>query len=216
MIAVIQCAASKRPDAGFLLTRSGHNVLFVADPKIAPASATEVFAHPDDLAEDRKSFRQQLLEYNASGSNPLGLARAFELYQNRAYGELVRKLGVDNVFILSAGWGLLRADFLTPQYDITFSPAVKKDAPWKFRHRRHVFNDLNQLPKDPNAPVFFFGGKDYVPLFSALTEGVTRERTIVYNSHMPPVGTGCKLERFETTMKTNWHYSAARQYLQRV
>jgi hypothetical protein len=216
MIVVIQCAASKRPNAGSLKTRSGRDVLFVADPTLAPRSDTHVFAHPDDLAEDGKSWRQHLVDYNESGTNPLGLAKAFELYENPAYGELVRKLGVENVFILSAGWGLIRGDFLTPQYDITFSTAVKKDAPWKFRHRRHVFRDLNQLPNDTRAPVFFFGGKDYIPLFSTLSRSIAAERTIVYNSDTPPKEPGCKIERFETTMKTNWHYSAARRFVERL
>ena len=38
------------------------------------------------------------------------------------YGtQLVEIFGIDNVYILSAGWGLIRASFLTPNYDITFS-----------------------------------------------------------------------------------------------
>ena len=43
------------------------------------------------------------------------------LYKNSAYEYLVNQLGEDKVFILSAGWGLIPAPFLTPDYDITFS-----------------------------------------------------------------------------------------------
>jgi hypothetical protein len=38
---------------------------------------------------------------------------------------LVEKFGIEKVFILSAGWGLIRADFLTPNYDITFSGSAE-------------------------------------------------------------------------------------------
>jgi hypothetical protein len=61
-----------------------------------------------------------LQEYNAlPGNNPLGLYPAWRLYENRSYEGLVDRFGVDNLYILSAGWGLISAAFLTPNYDIT-------------------------------------------------------------------------------------------------
>jgi hypothetical protein len=36
----------------------------------------------------------------------------------------VDRFGLENVYVLSASWGLIRADFLTPYYDITFSSSA--------------------------------------------------------------------------------------------
>ena len=67
MIEVIQCSASKRPDAGHLVTASGKLVDFVAHPQMAPRDLDRLYARPDDLCEDGISWRQFLLKYN----NPL-------------------------------------------------------------------------------------------------------------------------------------------------
>jgi hypothetical protein len=76
MICVIQCAASKQPTAGHMLAHDGSLVDFVADPLAAPPNAARAYARPDDLAEDGKSWRQHLVEYNKNaGNNPLGLLR---------------------------------------------------------------------------------------------------------------------------------------------
>lgn len=216
MTVVIQCAASKRPHAGSLRTADGRKVLFVADPAAAPPDQEFTYARPDDVAEDGRTWREHLTTYNEAGGNPLGLLRAFELYENPAYGQMVSQLGIENIYILSAGWGLIRADFLTPLYDITFSSAVKKSAPWKYRRRTDVYRDLSQIPKTSSDEVVFFGGKDYVTLFCALTDGIAATRTVFYNSDTPPRAPGCNLERFQTSTRTNWQYEGARWFLSRA
>ena len=66
------------------------------------------------------------MDYNNNpAGNSLGLLPVYRLYANPVYERLVDKLGVANVYILSAGWGLIRADFLTPSYD---SPSVRAHA----------------------------------------------------------------------------------------
>ena len=82
-----------------------------------PHDARYVYAHPDDLSDSGITWRERLLRYNRQpGTNPLGLLRAWELYQNAVYSRLVRTYGIERVYILSAGWGLITADFLTPNY----------------------------------------------------------------------------------------------------
>jgi hypothetical protein len=84
MIVVIQCAASKRPDAGHLIAANGKLVDFVAQPQIAPRDPDRVYARPDDLCEDGISWRQHLLKYNDNpGDNPLRLYPAYQLYENK-------------------------------------------------------------------------------------------------------------------------------------
>ena len=213
MIVVIQCAAGKNPSAGHMLTENKQPVMFVADPQKAPADESIIYKRPDDLARSGLSWRGAFIEYNgkyknAASGNPLGLLPAWKLYKNPAYGELVSAFGIQNVFILSAGWGLIPADFLTPNYDITFSASA--DA-YKRRHRRDCYEDLAMLPKDTGKQVVFVGGKSYVPLFCSLTGGVRSERTVFYNSQTAPNAPGCVRPRFMTKTRTNWHYECARK-----
>jgi hypothetical protein len=214
MIAVIQCAARKRPDAGYLRTSQGKPVLFVADPSRAPASEACAFARPDDLSDTGATWRQVLLQYNADpGNNHLGLSPAYQLYGNPAYRGLADRLGIARTYILSAGWGLISAAFLTPQYDITFSQDAKRKAPYKYRRQQDTYHDLNQLPDSTGDLVVFFDGRDYVPLFCSLTRVLEAPRLLFYNSEQPPEAPGCSLERYRTATRTNWHYECVTAFL---
>lgn len=213
MKVVIQCAASKREGAGMMERRNGAKVKFVADPALAPHANGVVYARPDDPAEYGSTWRDEVLEYNRSpGSNPLGLLRASELYTEDVYQLLASRFGVDNLFILSAGWGLIPADFLTPNYDITFSSG-KKIASYKRRKKADPYQDLCLFPSDSDEPVVFLGGKDYVPKFVSLTAEAKGLRVIFYNAKDEPKAPGCTLVRFypkKPGTRTNWQYECAR------
>jgi hypothetical protein len=210
MRVVIQCAGSKR-EGGYFRARDDRPVKFVAHPE--RVSATEragyILARPDDLASDGRSWRALVLDYNAgaaSRDNPAGLFEASRLYEPSAYSLLVERFSPENVFILSAGWGLIRSDLLTPNYDITFSSQADDG---KRRRRRDVFQDLMQLDMASTEPIVFLGGKDYLALFSALTSSSRAERRVFYNSATIPSAPGCRLQKYETTLRTNWHYECA-------
>ncbi len=98
---------------------------------------------------------------------PLGLLPAWRLYRHPTYELLFRRIGPERLYVLSAGWGLVRADFLVPNYDITFSKAGNVP---KFKRRggQDVYNDF-ELPSGIADPLVFFGGRDYIPLFTKLT-----------------------------------------------
>ena len=131
---VIQCAKSKDPNAGHLRLGNGRRVMFVADPAQAPRNTPYVFKRPDDVATGGRSWRETLIEYNRKPEdNPFGLLPAWRLYRNGVYGELIETFGVESVFILSAGWGLIASEFLTPSYDIAFSGNAER---YKRRRRR--------------------------------------------------------------------------------
>ena len=211
MIVVIQCAASKRPNAGHLVAASGKLVDFVAHPQMAPRNPDRVYARPDEHREDGISWRQHLLNYNDDpGDNPLRLLSAYQLYENGAYGRLVERFGLRNVYILSAGWGLIRADFLTPCYDITFSPSA--DA-YKRRRKTDRYDDFRMLQDDTQDDIVFFGGKDYLPLFCSLTNTIRSTKVVFFNSANVPRFNGCAFRRFETTTRTNWHYECVNAFL---
>ncbi|MBL6987325.1 MAG: hypothetical protein ISR72_09875 [Methylobacter sp.] len=208
---VIQCAATKnlaQPGAGFLTTDK-RLVQFVAQPELAPFNEQYAYAHPDDLSDGRQTWRERLSDYNnGTPSNPLHLLPAYRLYVNSAYENLVKKFGAEQVFILSAGWGLISANFLTPDYDITFSKA-KNVEPYCRRSKSDTYSDLCQLPDDGES-IVFLGGKDYLPLFCMLTRELKGMKKVFFNSSVDPnLGHGFCSERFITTKRTNWHYSCA-------
>jgi hypothetical protein len=210
VIAIIQCAARKRPDAGYLRTRDGTRVLFVAEPEAAPLADSVIYARPDDTV-DGTTWRKQLLAYNRNPvGNPLGLLPAFELYQNEAYRKLAAKVGSEKLFILSAGWGLIGASFLTPYYDITFT--AQADA-YKRRRKNDRYHDLAMLPPDTEEPIVFFGGKDYLPLFDHLSSGVHAPRIVFFNSASAPRIGHARTIRFQTSTPTNWHYECVDAFL---
>lgn len=211
MLVVIQCASGKTADAEYLHDQNQIPVSFVAQPDLAPAEKGLRFARPDDPAGDGKTWRDVLLRYNqAVPQNPQGLLPAYQLYQHPVYARLVDRFGLEKIYILSAGWGLILGTFLTPYYDITFSPRAEK---YKRRHKKDDYRDFNQLPADTNEKIVFFGGKDYVPLFARLTSNYPGERTIFFNSATRPAVSNCDLIRFETRTRTNWHYECANAFI---
>src|SRR5439155_7251570 len=106
-----------------------------------------------------------------AATNPLGLLPAYRLYSHDSYSALVDRFGMKHVFILSAGWGLIPAPFLTPNYDITFSASA---GAWKRRRKDDRYADFC-LMGDDGDEIIFLGGKDYFPLFCRLT-GALRGR----------------------------------------
>ena len=215
-IAVIACAGKKKPNAGRLVDR-GREVMFVAHPEDAPADGRFLYRRPDDPASSGRSFRDMLEEYNRDrrADNPWGLLPAWELYVPPVYRALRDACGADKLFILSAGWGLVGADYLLPHYDITFSNSAKGRNAYKRRwHGDPDWRDFAMLPKGTSERTVFFGGKDYAPLFCRLTEGVAR-RTVFYNSTTPPSAPGCELVHYRTRTRTNWHYECAMAFAAR-
>jgi hypothetical protein len=213
MKVVMQCAGRKNPEAGCMVTAEGKRVMFVASTLRTPPSAGFTYATPNDDCGDGQSWRKRVLSYNSDAAgNTLGLLPAYRLYSNPTYATLVDRVGVSNVYILSAAWGLIPADFLTPNYDVTFQ-RQQKDADYKQRTKRDSYQDLALLPLNCVETVVFFGGKDYLPLFCALTVGYAGRRIAFYNSAERPVAHGVELVRYETRTRTNWHYECVNAFL---
>lgn len=223
MIVVISCAGSKDANAGRLQTPDGNQVEFVAHPQLMQESRIDpnlVYASPDDQSGFGVTWREKLEEYNEefrrTGSNPHDLLPAFQLYKNRVYRDLPGKFKPENVFILSAGWGLIQSDYLTPQYDITFSsmapPAERRDY-----DRDTGFTDFNALAdfEGPvNGPVVCVASQAYLPLFHKLTESLDCEKLAFFVTNVPPDLPGCKSLRYEVKgMANNWQYRCARDLI---
>jgi len=212
---VIQCAGSKnqaQPGAGFLAA-DNRQIKFVANPKLAPYSDQYVYARPDDRADDSQTWRERLKAYNSGDhANPLHLLPAYQLYRGKAYQSLTQEFGIKQIFILSAGWGLIPADFLTPDYDITFSQA-KNVAKYCRRKKSDNYDDMCLLPDDGDN-IIFLGGKDYLPLFCQMTSKLKGEKIVFYNSKSDlNLGPKFNTERFKTARRTNWHYDCVQQLI---
>ena len=79
---VIQCAAKKHTHAGFMKTRDGKNVMFVAAPELIQLLNNYIYQTPEMIAEDGLSWRQKVLQYNKKDNNPFNLLPAHKLYVN--------------------------------------------------------------------------------------------------------------------------------------
>lgn len=162
---------------------------------------------PDDAASSGRSYRDVLEDYNRNQreDNPPGLFPAWKLYKKPIYQELAKHFG-DNLYILSAGWGLVAAYYFLPCYNITFSASV--EGYQRRRKRDRGYRDFAMLPTTISKHVVFLGEEDYVPHFCRLTDGVAR-RTVVFNAHTPPPpAPGCELRPYPPL---RWHYECAKK-----
>jgi|GEM_PF-5633726 hypothetical protein len=148
----------------------------------------------------------------AADRNPLGLLPASALYKDPVYARLVERFGSDRTYILSAGWGLIGASFLTPFYDITFS-AVKPPDRYKRRKKSDCYRDFRMLPDDVDDTVVVFASDRYMLLFFDLASRFTGRRVVFYSTANPPQVTGCSLEKFRGTRSTNWQCDCANAFL---
>jgi hypothetical protein len=206
---VIQCAGSKH-ERGYFRADDGTRIEFVAHPDKAPRSQGIRFAHPDQPSDNGLTWRQRVADYNADrGRNPSSLEPAFRLYRARQYEQLVGEFGPGQVFVLSAGWGLIRSDYLIPHYNITFQRPNNPAESYIWRRPHDRFQDFNQLTITSDDHIIFLGGKNYRDYFEAFTADAIATKTIYYNSDYIFPRRGFDYKLFETARKTNWHYSCA-------
>ena len=205
---VIQCAAQKMAEAGSLQTSDGRRVRFVAHPPVDGDTDRYIYAHPDEVSDDGRSWRERLLAYNESPrTNPLGLLPAYALYRHPVYHSLAQRFGVERLWILSAGWGLIPGSFLTPDYDVTFAGSADQMVK---RRKKDVFHDWAMIDGDTHKPLLFLGGQAYLPHFHRLTSRYRGPRVAAFNSVIEPHYDGVRFVRFETSARTNWHYGCAK------
>lgn len=87
-----------------------------------------------------------------------------------------------SAFVRWCGWGLIRANFLTPYYDITFD--TQADA-YKIRHRSDRFADYNHLAEagvSKHETIYFFGGITYLPLFYRQVDDLAARKMVYYTT----------------------------------
>ena len=221
MIVVISCAASKDPRAGRLETPDGRRVEFLAHPAEMPESQRKpdiVYVCPEETSGYGMPWRQKLDEYNQqyqrTGENPWCLLPASQLYTPREpysniYLKLVERFRADNVYILSAGWGLIGSSFLTPSYSVTFSG----QNPVNRRRRKDVFRDFNHLTLHAGGterPIVCIGGTGYVRQFCKLTEAFRWPKMVLHLGRQPSLPSDYTARRYmRDGHKHTWVYQCA-------
>jgi hypothetical protein len=214
---VIQCAGRKYP-GGRLKTPSGE-IVFVAAPELCESIQPGVrYVNPNDRYEAEDiTWRDKLERYNEQSENPCNLYRAADLYSPKVYQLLTHTFRPENVFILSAGWGLIFAGFWTPNYNITFSKQAKKKTPWAWRDAKDScrwsdFNHLKEANISPNEEIHFFGGEDYLPAFYAHAESVAG-RKIIHHKVNIKHHLGFEYRQFQGPQRTTWYYKAVMDFV---
>ena len=247
MKVVIQCASSKRLRSGIMKTslgQKGVEVLFVANPGPCKAdrnackstSGKVRCVRPDDLCEQEMlTWHEKLRRYNQEQKqdNPYNLSRAAALYTpaqpfSDVYRELADRYEWKNVFILSAGWGLIAADYLIPQYNITFSRQAKKGGcTYTWVNPKSACEDVSRITNhlastslSPNEEIHFFCGLDYLGLCYALTKHLPGLKVIHFKSSKLDSGGGLKrdssfcYEKYGGPEKDRtWPYRAATDFM---
>jgi hypothetical protein len=189
MVIITQCAGSKNNrECGFFKIEDTKKVEFVADPNLVPEERKKedlIFVHPDDkICKDKiLTYREALVEYNRKRKmeNPYNLCDALSLYKPRIYKRLKKLNKNIPVYILSAGWGLVRGSFLLPLYDITLK-ANNAEEKYKIRkYSKKSFNDFNHLREDwrelnlDEYKIYVFVGRNYLDLLYNLLYNLMKE-----------------------------------------
>ena len=207
---IISCCDRKN---GELFQHNGEAINFVSHAnELTPNN--ELYFHPDDLMPNENITWRELVAQQEIRND---LLPTHELYKPEIYNSLFQHYG-NNLFIFSAGWGIVRADYKLPKYNVTFSNSNNIPIYAK-RNDNDTFNDFNQLEGvDENERIIFIGGKDYVLPFCQLTNHLPNQKIVVYKNHdvlnnNPYLNNNFQFMHYQTNRRTNWHYEYANRLI---
>ena len=194
---VITCIGPKN---GTNLIYNDLEILFVSDSKFCKKQDGKLFANPDEMMPDRKTTWREYVNSSEYQNNENNL-KAGDLYNREIFRRLNSVLNYE-YYILSAGWGLIKASRRIPKYDISFSGNEK----CKKRNEFQIFQDTNDLIGiEETELIKFYGGKPYRNLFYSLTNSLKNQKLILFTGLTVPTQGGFKFERRYPTRNTNWH-----------
>ncbi|MBN2695885.1 class I SAM-dependent methyltransferase [bacterium] len=219
MRVVITCCGQKNGESLFY---NGDYIDFISHTNKIETnnkeSTKKLYFHPDDLIpNESKSWRDLIEDGNSSTLYNLNILPAYQLYNHPIYNLLFQKYR-DKLYIFSAGWGVVQAEYKLPKYDITFS---QKDSIPEFIKRDRDdsrFKDFNQLENDAETTILI-AGKDYVLPFCELTKDLNCVKIIVYTSD-DVLQNNPYLENsdfifyhYKTDTESNWYYEFANRLI---
>ena len=210
---IISCCDTKN---GGPLIHNGEMINFVSHvDQVVPND--EMYFHPDDLVTNEGITWRELVSQQGLNNN---LQPAYDLYRPPIYNSLYQKYGND-LFIFSAGWGIVRADYKLPKYNVTFSKANHVPIFAK-RNLSDSFQDFNHLDKTENninEDIVLIAPKDYVISFCQLTHHLKNKKIIFYfgaeikNKFINEPDFEFRKLPFETTNNRKWHYEFAQRLI---
>lgn len=213
---IIQCAGKKKVHPTLELNRVP--VRFVAKPALG---SPDCFRPDDQVPGTDITWRKVVEDYNSPAgiTLPIGvtvtgggqLPMATNLYSNSAYQALATRLGPSNIYILSAGWGIVRGDFRIPSYDITFS---KASACYRrtYGHPAAPWFDWAWPANAPISGIVSLVGKPYLDIEVALCGHLD----LCYchkAKKLPRLPAGWQPCSTTVKQNTNWQYSAAKNLI---
>jgi hypothetical protein len=222
MIIVIQCANRKVANAP-TLTLNGNAVHFVVKPRDEQKDKRPW----DQIPGSDKTWIDCVKAYNETGGAIPGeyiklnigtedgrqLMQCGNLYKHPVYSELMAACGLRNVYILSAGWGLVRADKYIPNYNITFNPSGDHSVRIGVKDRLQYPFMSDEIPD--NGEINLFISRAYVLYWSHLYLGIV-QRTVLHwrlGQELPDGQYRTVIKHDCGNQRTNWHYTAARQFI---
>ena len=215
---LIQCAGDKSSDAG-TFKYHGKIVNFVAQPQVCQETSCSVYVNPNQIIDQNKNITwfDKLKEYNKeyveTGDNPYNLFKAVELYRNAIFNHIKQRIGSENIYILSAGWGIVKGSYLLPDYNITFSGAHNNK---EWRDINLEWQDMNHLDDPPSNinDLHIFCTANYHPLLKRLLGGkIRKDAKITIHTNLYMDVDNYKYEEFFPTGNTNWQYACAKDFI---
>lgn len=193
---------------------NGNTINFVS--KINKAEINHnIYCHPDNIIPNENITWRELI---AGQDEREDLIACHILYSPNIYRLLYERYQND-LFIFSAGWGIVRAEYKLPKYNITFSNGSNIPT-YARRNNNDVFNDFNQLQGiNEGELIVLLAGKDYVLPFCQLTKDIPNKKIIVHTSQSildnnPYLNNhNFSFLHYQTNTRTNWHYEFAKRLI---
>lgn len=223
MKVVIQCAGNKDEQSS-TICRNGNELIFVANPSIGTNQCSPWQningANGATWIECLRSFNDGIPQALPDGITwGMGFpTNAINLYSNAIYQRLAATIGAQNVYILSAGYGLVRGTDVIPKYNITFSSGAK--VPRNARITPNVRVPLGTLRSniEGDDPIHLFLTPKYISYWlNAFKHNIDLNRLVL---HWRSVQSFPDMWRnnggeimHDITAKLNWQYIAANQFL---
>lgn len=214
-IPVLSCSGEKIKD-WFSYSDEQH-IMFVASPEAvlnAPPPKFPLgikYCRPDDKIFDTEDTWLDLVKKQ----NHPDLIPAYQLYKRDIYHKFYMKYR-NNFYIISAGWGIIRASYKIPAYNITYSNS-KSVPKYSRRINSDKWNDFNHLKEDSanfdeNSIIILFSGSNYIESFCNMTKFIKNRKIIYYTAQSISKKDGFEYSKYKKNF-TNWHYEAAKEYL---
>jgi hypothetical protein len=220
---VIQCAGRKI--CAPTLSQGDQALNFVATPRLGPPNERAPWDALPALNSD--TWIDCVRDYNDKKILPLGIAvskgqnltTAGSLYRRSIYQDLIRTVGSQNVYILSAGWGLIRADDKIPPYNVTFSNNALLEA--KITPAKRGLHGSIRKAVDGDDEIHLFLTPKYLEYWVKCFSGQFGSRKVILHwrkSQKLPRLSGSPNDIYWHCCgsQRTWPYDAAIQWLQKV